>query len=967
MSAVLCILVMTSGAAALIYEVAWFRCLGLILGNTVHVAAILAAAFMAGLGTGSLYIARLLPKVSRPFLLLAFVEMLIGLAGYVVSNSFGCIDSVHISLYRSFAGTTVASETARCLLAGLVLVPPTFLMGLTLPLAVEGSKTGQGRLGQTVGLLYGANTAGAVLGTLVAGFVLLPSLGLRGTGGIAVALNIAASAMAFVMDRSCQKSGAQACVSSISGALRKYEGSTWVCLLAAIAGALSLALEIIWFRALVLVTGATTYSFTLMLSLFLLGIAIGGAVGGRYADRTGEPLGLFGWSQLLIGAITVVGVLLVNVAPYWTLHVLKVVGLSWEGLMLAVVTMCLLFLVIPAFLSGFSFSLLVKAYAGTRESASVSVGRVYAWNSCGCIAGSLVAGFILLPIVGIRSTFLIIASMGILIWMTVAFAEYKSHGRLQATVSCVGLAFLLLVWLGLPEWNKQVLASGVYFSPWNHLRGNQIVLDQHLNTERLLVYHEGKTATVSSSVAEDETRHYSSDGKVEADTSSRSLLNQYLVGHLPMLFHRNPERVLNIGLGAGTTLGAMGTYPVKTLNVVEIEPEITRVARVWSDLNHDVVRHPCFGMIVDDGRHYLKCTTDSYDVIASDPFEPVVAGAANLFTVEHFQNIKSRLNSGGVVCQWIPMYEMSEDDFRILLRTFASVFPNGMVFFTGTDIVVVSGRDGERLELETMRAKFGNRKVAESLKDVGLANVECVLGLMVCELSAISADRGGVLNTQDRPVIEFSAPKSALEYQPNRNQNVLLGAFGSLPSAWTRELTDGERERIGVLREGMRLVLQSNVRRASGKAEEANAALRKALQTSLDNPVCRNEGIALMVTTARAGLSQGFLEEVKNQYGFVLQMDPANFWALYDMVTVLMLQGNEQAASGFLARGMKIYPDSPLFTALEGKMMGTRGDFVKACDRYEKALKLLPRHPTLRNEYEYFLNLRKSGARNVGP
>jgi spermidine synthase len=305
-----------------------------------------------------------------------------------------------------------------------------------------------------------------------------------------------------------------------------------------------------------------------------------------------------------------------------------------------------------------------------------------------------------------------------------------------------------------------------------------VVLRESLASLELLFYREGTTATVAVTRLLDGRLHFSSDGKVEADTSPQSMVLQRMMGHVPMLLHPNPRRVLNIGLGAGVTSGALSCYPETQLEIADIEPAVTNVAAIWAERNHDLIRRGRHTLFINDGRNHLLVTTNRYDVITSDPFEPVVAGAASLYTVEHFQLARSRLAPGGLMAQFLPLYELSRDDLLMIVRTFARVFPRASVFFTGTDTILLGLTEGAELRLATAAAKFAIPEVRASLAEIGMDRPERLLDMLVMDLEpGDAAIHEGRVNSDNHPFIEFSAPAQRAEL-PNRHEpEGLAGPF----------------------------------------------------------------------------------------------------------------------------------------------------------------------------------------------
>ncbi|MDA0577622.1 MAG: hypothetical protein O3B24_05930 [Verrucomicrobia bacterium] len=513
----------------------------------------------------------------------------------------------------------------------------------------------------------------------------------------------------------------------------------------------------------------------------------------------------------------------------------------------------------------------------------------------------------------------------------------------------------MLTWY-TPRWDPQVMTAGAYFAPWSYASAAGVNLRDHAQRERLLFFREGRTATVSVVQTLDERINFCSDGKVEADTSPRSMTLQRLIAHLPMLCHRAPQRALNIGLGAGVTLGALACHPLQTLDVVEIEPAVTNVVQVWAPWNHAIGTNPLVRLHVNDGRNHLLLTTGRFDVITSDPFEPVVAGAASLYTVEHFQLARQRLRPGGIMAQFLPLYELSNADVGMLLRSFATAFPHAAVFFTGYDTILLGFTEGAGIDMEVVAHNFGRPAVAQSLADVGVTEPGQLLEMLVLELQQGAEELSpGTLNTDDRPLVEFSAPRSALAYQPDRNQRVLLEAYAvepdltryNLPEAWTAKVQAG--------RDAMRLTLAANLQREGGDARGALELLYAALRRSPANPITQNELTAALAGAANAFRVRGDVTNAAVYYHRALEIQPDDFWSLCHLAGFAIADGQWGEADRFLARGLAAYPDAPLLIAMRGRLAGSRGNIAGAERDLRAALLQLPRDPELWDQYAYVL------------
>jgi len=503
-----------------------------------------------------------------------------------------------------------------------------------------------------------------------------------------------------------------------------------------------------------------------------------------------------------------------------------------------------------------------------------------------------------------------------------------------------------------PQWDRLLLCSGPYFTPRTDVQGKEVKLRENLASLELLFYHEGTTATVSVTRSLEGRLHFSSDGKTEADTSPQSMVLQRMMGHLPMLLHPNPRRALNIGMGAGVTSGALSCYPDVKIDIADIELAVTNVAAIWAERNHDLIRRANFTLFISDGRNHLLVTTNRYDVITSDPFEPVVAGAASLYTLEHFELARSRLAPGGVMAQFLPLYELSREDVLMIWRTFTAVFPRSSMFFTGTDTVLVGYTGDATLDLAAAAAKFSIPEVKASLAGIGIDRPAGLLDMLVMELEPGSAAvEPGALNTDDRPHIEYSAQRSALEYRTDVNQQVLLKHFNEIPPRHLAGLPPEVVEEVTRERDAFRTMLRASILRSQGDVRGTVDLLRLAIENAPRSPIIRNELLTSLGLLAR----EGDKSQAKILYQEALKVDPKDFSALYNLHLISRADQQPELAADYLRQGLEAYPDSAMFIAMRGRQSGLAGDIKAACRDLAAALQVLPRRADYWNIYADFL------------
>jgi len=747
-------LLLGSGCAALIYEIVWFQVLQLVIGASAASLAVLLAAFMGGMFAGSLLLARAVSPGRHPLRVFAAIEAAIGAWGALLIVVMPLVGR----LYTAVDGGGRFSLVARALASLLLLLPPTVLMGATLPamsryvpdLRMPGRpsvRTGApdpptsespDALHARLALFYGANIFGAVIGCLLAGFYLLPFLDLASASLAAVSVNVVVAVAAWVLATRAtympQNRGADPGLpprgrGAVSG-LRDHPLGVYVAI--ALSGFTALGAEVAWTRLLSLVFGATTYTFSMILAVFLAGLGCGSAIGAVLAGRGANARVLLGWVQIGLSLAIAYGAwMAAQRLPYWPIDtsVAPVAALSvWTDLYRAFLV------VLPgAMLWGASVPLALAAAVRPERDAGAAVGRVYAANTIGAIAGAVLTSLVFIPLVGSHGAqrILIVASAvsaGAVFLQAAGTAAripaYLRTGGTAARIPAYTVVLLAVLMLGAVAAAATVSPVPAGVVAWGRL------LPWHGEPSALFV-GEGVNASVAVTEEANGWRNFHVSGKVEASTEPQDMRLQRLLGHLGALMHgQGPRSVLVVGFGAGITAGALSIHPsVERMVVCELEPLIPRVvSRYFGDANYDVATDLNVRIVYDDARHYVLTGREKFDVITSDPIHPWVKGAATLYTREYFESIRSRLNPGGVATQWVPLYESTEASVRSAMATFFQVFPHGSVWRNdaadgrGYDAVLVGRIDEQPIDVDAWQARLDRpeyRKVKDSLAEVG--------------------------------------------------------------------------------------------------------------------------------------------------------------------------------------------------------------------------------------------------------
>jgi spermidine synthase len=715
-----------SGCAALIYEIVWFQLLQLVIGSSAVSLGLLLTAYMGGLCIGSAALPRLVSTRQHPMRVYALLEL--GIAAFGIIALFGV--PLVGRLYVAGATTGLLGLVLRGGVAAVCLLPPTILMGASLPAIARWVETTP-RGVSWLGLLYSANVAGAITGCVLAGFYLLRVHDMAYATYIAAAINVAVALLALAVARSAGRWTATESQPGGSTLVTRAPGVIFIYAAIAFSGLTALGAEVVWTRLLSLLLGATVYTFSIILAVFLTGLWLGSGAGSFLARRVRDPgLALAGCQILLAAAIAWTAFTLAHVLPWWPVDPWLATN-PWMNFDLDVTRV--VHAIFPAtLLWGASFPLALAAAAANKEDPGRLTGEVYSANTAGSIVGALAFSLVLIPAVGSQT------SQQVLIWLAAAAAVVAAAPLLSrmrgASIALAGalagaalLAWGLSVTVGALPW--QAIAYGRRVAPI--LRGLNPSIDGQTNP---VFVGEGINASVVIAQRRDQKFFYVS-GKSEASSVLLDMRLQRLMGHLPALLHPASssapaaQSVLVVGFGAGVTAGSFVPYPdVRSIVICELEPLIPPASdQFFGQENYHVLRDPRTRVVSDDARHYILITPEKFDVITTDPIHPWVKGTSTLYSKEYYELVKSHLNPGGMAAQWLPIYESDEETIKTELATFFSVFPNATVWSNylngdGYDLVLLGTADPTPIDVNALERRLGQASysgVSASLADVG--------------------------------------------------------------------------------------------------------------------------------------------------------------------------------------------------------------------------------------------------------
>lgn len=773
-----------SGATALVYQTLWNRDLHLVFGTSTFAIATVLSAYMLGLALGGALMGSRADRIVHPLRVYGLLEVGIGLYALSFPWLVELVTPVYLSTYQALQPGPVLFGLVQFVVVGSLLVLPTAAMGATLPLLSRFATTALGGAGDRIGTLYAVNTAGAVVGTWLAGFHLLPGLGLSWTTLLAASANLLLGTLAVGLDVWYGAPTERLEVEDDLGAsfppLLLPVGLTL-----GLAGFSSLVYEVAWTRVLGLMVGASVYGFSVMLLAFLVGIAIGGKIGGTVADRLLARFGIRGVLLALAGTELGVAGLSYGLMyvfpelPFWYVWIFDALGAAENPSRMWATSLVLAGLVMtpPAVLMGVAFPVAVRAVVGDEEHLGGPVGYVYAANTIGSVGGSFAAGFLLLPTVGVQST-IFTAAMVNLLAATVALVAAKGRAWMGGGVAMVALVALFFG--ARPPWDRLLMTSGMYHYVTSFDDHTREGIGRYArDLYELVFYEEGLSSVVTvAKNVESDNMWLANNGKVDASTTS-DMPTQVLCALLPLQFSASSEDVVLIGLASGITGGALTTVDgIERLEIVELEPAIERAARFFADYNRNVLDDPRVDLLANDGRnHLLMAPEGAYDVIVSEPSNPWITGVSNLFTREFWEMGKTRLKPGGVWSQWVQMYGMDDRDLRTLLRTFATVYPYVVVYATieDSDLVLI-GSDSPLVPDEAHAARlFVEDDTRQLLADVGVEDPYDLIAMFQMDREdVLAATEGSPLNTDDNMRIEYNAPLNLHRDTNEENSRFLL-------------------------------------------------------------------------------------------------------------------------------------------------------------------------------------------------
>lgn len=932
------VLFVLSGAAGLVYQVVWSRLLNQIFGVSAHAVTAVLATYLGGLALGAWILGPLADRVSRPLRLYGWLELGIGASAVGGTAVIGALDPLHLWAASRLAPDSVALAGVRAALASAIVLPPTILMGATLPAMTRAFVHRPGTVGRNVASLYALNTAGAVLGALAAGFVLVRALGVHPTLWLAAAANATVGAAALALSRRCEREVAPVVAPGPAVFARErrlsLEGA-WVLAAIALSGFASLALEVLWTRLLVLVFGTSTYAFATMLATFLVGIALGSFLARTVVDRVRDPRRAFAWIQVGIAASTAATLPFVR-AFVLELHEWFDADSRWLTATAARFGASFLVMIVPTILIGTTFPLAGRIWARRVETLGGRLGQVYGANTVGNILGAVIGGFAILPALGMQRGIALVALLN-LVAAALAFLPLGTLlVRPRGVVRVLGASAAIYAPLvGVLVWRPPPLpgTGGERF-------------------DRTLYYREGLVSTVKVfQRANDGAQTVMSvDGTTIGQSNAGVDHKQQVLAHLPFLLRPDapPRRVLSIGLGSGILIGEVAKHPgVERVECVEISPSVIEGARVFAPHNGDVLSNPRVRVVNDDGMAYLRRTEAAYDAIVSDgKSRSGHAGNALFYSLDYYRVAHARLAPDGIMLQWVPL-DVGPEELKVIVRTFTAVFQHAYLWL-GPESAFLAGLERPLAVDLAAVDRLLERAEFAGIRRHGWRAATDLSALLIADAASLRrfAPGDGPMNSLETPILEFHSLADGAGTQAQRRTHNLsaLAQLRREPAQHVR-LTGGDpaaiaRETLAVGRLLDGLVLL-------GRGDGHGLASLEAAAGAAESGFVRNVAAEATFNVARSLELDGRIGEAASLYAAALRMWPELTEAHLNLGRILAREGRAEEALAEFRWALRTNPRSGAAHRLTGKLMLQSGDAAGAISHLREALRIASGDPEL--------------------
>ncbi len=935
---ILFILFFFSGASALIYQVIWVRMFGLVFGITVFAASTVLSAFMAGLALGSLYFGRYADRHKNPVKLFACLQISIGVFALLFPFILSGLTELYLLLHRYLYASFYLFSLVRFLLAFLLLLIPTTLMGGTLPVLSKFFVKKLKELGWNIGSLYSVNNLGAVIGCLLAGFLLIKTIGVRQTLYLAAIINILIGAISLAVSKSVD-TGKDAENETLAEVETLSLETTppypkhilylvlWVF---AIEGFVSLAYEVLWMRILVLFLDNTTYNFSIIVTSFISGLSLGSFWMAKIVDKKKNLLTLLGFIEICIGLSAILILLLFGALlsfDWFRFYFIFAPRQQAVGnyIFFSYIYSFLVMLV-PSFLMGTTFPLVGRIYARSLKNVGRYIGNLGCLDSVGAIVGSFIAGFIFIPMIGLQKSIFLIAFINITLGGIIIIAHPSASRKSKYGILSIVLIFLAVIASIYHNINFYSLQPG----------------------EKLLYYKEGAYATVTVVEKNDSIKILKLNNIEEVPTDYASLQTFHMLGHLPNLLHKNPQKALVICFGGGITTGAVATHDLEQIDAVEISPEMVKASNYFLEENQNVLSDPKVNLIIEDARNYLLTTKNRYDVIICDATHPASSDSWMLYTKEFYESCEKILNEGGIICQWLPLHSLVPRDYKIILKTFQSVFPHTSLWLPTGYSLMLGANEKLEIDFDLFTKKLEDKTIKEDLEVLHLDDPFAFLSRFIMGEATVDFTKDSPINTDNNTPIQFAweGQKGVATIPLNMREleEFRQSAFPLLVN--TGKDTDNIKEKLKTYFESKEHEILGQIFTQESRIGDMLRQYRKALNVNPEDKSIQflfDAGKQRYLGEGGFYQKEGRHEEAIKIYKEILEIDPQCVQALSQMGSAYLELGKYEQAITIIKQALAIEPDLAMAHNNLGVVYRYQGlDDNAAIEAFQKAIEIEP-------------------------
>lgn len=929
-----------TGASSLIYEVAWNRLLGFLFGNTVFATSTVLTSFMAGLALGSYLASRYADRISRPLRVYAILGIGVGVYCLFIPFLIKLTGGIYIPIQRSLQLSFYAASLVRFILCFLLLLIPSTLMGATTPIFSKFYIEQDEKIGHGIGRIYSINTLGAFVGVIAAGFFMMEHLGVYGTIGVGVMGNIGVGIACLLMDRSIFSRREAVNAPEISESSKSVDAAdppksrqialTVLMIGFGVSGFAALTYEVAWIRILLMVIGSSVYAFSIMLATFLLGLALGSFIFSMVAKRKNVNLLWFATVELIIGFVAILTLPIFGKMPFYFVSLFERFGQNYAALEFSKFLLCSLVMMVPTILLGSLFPMVTQICTRDYSELGRKVGIVYSVNTLGNIGGSFAAGFILIPYLGMQNTVIFAAVLNVLVGCAVFLTAQAVKIRLRSFIAAASAVILTVCIFAIPSWDKKVITSGpsMYADRYAKVKGDERKSQISGEGENILYYKEGIEATVAvRERPETGTTVLTISGKVDASNSG-DMYTQLILPHIALLLAPKSETALVIGLGSGVTLGTAALYPLKQIDCVELIPAVEEASEFFKQENRNVLADPRVTLTINDARNFLDVTSKEYDVIISEPSNLWLAGMANLFSLEFYEACKKRLAPGGTLCQWVQTYYLSAEDLKIAINTFRTVFPHISIWYTVLgDLIMVGGADEMVIDYSQLTRRYNRPEVRNDLMRLNVREPLAILSCYLLDEESVGRlVEGSRINTDIKPILEFSAPRSLHKETATPNHKMMV----SFRTSEFPKMKNFDKPRVTGrpsfwYHQGVAYDFR-------GLPDEARSNYEKAISVN-ESFAPAYVGLALNYRNAKK--IPDAIENLKK----AISLDPSGADAYYSLAQIYQNQGLKDEALSNYQTAIKLNPRPGKYQYKLGNLFMEYGDYSEAIEEYKSALK----------------------------